>query len=76
MKANMGPADRIIRTVLAIVIAVLLIAGVLRGALAIILGLVAVMFLVTSAVARCPGYVPLKISTRKEPPPATGDKTA
>jgi len=76
MKANMGPADRIIRTLIAIVIAALLIAGVIHALLAIILGIVAVVFLVTAATARCPGYVPLKVSTRKEPAPATRGKAA
>ncbi len=72
MRKNMGPADRIIRTVIALAIAALIIAKVLHGVLAVILGIVAVVFLVTSATARCPGYVPMKISTQKEPPTAPG----
>jgi hypothetical protein len=72
MKKNMGTADRVIRTLIAVVIAALLIAKVLHGALAVILGVIAVVFLVTSAIARCPGYVPMKVSTRKEPPAAAG----
>jgi hypothetical protein len=39
-----------------------------HGALAIILGVIAVAFLVTSAFGVCPVYVPLKLSTCK---PAT-----
>lgn len=67
MKKNMGTADRVIRTFIAIGIGVLYFTGRIGGTLAIILGVVAVVFLVTSFVARCPGYVPLGVSTRKEP---------
>lgn len=73
MKQNLGTADRVIRTVIALVIVVLLLTGQLSGTLAIILGIVAAVFLVTSAFARCPTYLPFGISTRKEPaapPPA------
>jgi hypothetical protein len=76
MKKNMGPADRIIRSLIAVVILALVIAKVLYGALGIILGIVAVVFLVTAAVARCPGYVPLKVSTVKGQGPGAGGKTA
>jgi len=69
MKKNMGALDRILRTIAAVVIAVMLISGVLKAALAIFLGVLAVVFLLTSAVAFCPLYVPLKISTKK------GDKS-
>ena len=72
MKKNMGAVDRILRTIAAVVIAVMLIAGVLKGALAIVLGVLAVVFLLTSAVAFCPLYVPLKISTRKDSKSAGG----
>ncbi len=63
----MGSADRIIRSSLALVIAALSIGRVIRGTLAIVLGVFAAMFAITSAVARCPAYLPLKISTRKQP---------
>ncbi len=66
MVKNMGTADRVIRTLLAIVIAVLFFSGKIAGALGIILGIVAIVFLLTSAVGFCPLYVPLKISTRKK----------
>lgn len=68
MKPNMGTADRLIRTVIALAIVALLLSGRLSGTLAIVLGVVAMVFLVTSAVARCPGYLPLGISTCKESP--------
>ena len=66
MKKNMGTIDRIIRTVLAVVVAILIITGILKGAAAIVLGIFAVIFLLTSLVSWCPLYVPFKLSTRKK----------
>ncbi len=66
MKQNMGTVDRVIRTLIAIGIGVLYFTGRISGTLAIILGVVAVVFLVTSLVARCPAYVPLGVSTHKK----------
>ncbi len=63
MVKNMGTADRVTRVLLAIVVGVLYLAGTISGVLALILGIVAAVFLVTSAVGFCPGYVPLKINT-------------
>lgn len=67
MKKNMGTADRVVRIVLAIVIGVLIFTGKISGLLAIILGIVAAMFFVTSLVGTCPGYLPLGFSTCKNP---------
>jgi hypothetical protein len=66
MKKNMGSADRIIRIALAIVVAVLYFTKQLTGTAAIILGIIAIIFLLTSAVGFCPLYVPFKISTKKK----------
>lgn len=66
MKKNMGNADRIIRTVLAIVVAVLYFTNQISGTAAIILGLFAITFLLTSFVGFCPIYLPLRISTKKK----------
>jgi K+-transporting ATPase A subunit len=71
MKMNMGTVDRVIRTLIAIVIGVLYFTGTISGVLAIILGVIAIVFLLTSLVGRCPGYSPLGLSTRKEPPGST-----
>ncbi len=65
MTKNMGVADRIIRIVLAVAVAVLYFAGVLSGALAIVLGILGAIFLVTGIVGVCPLYMPFRISTRK-----------
>lgn len=66
MKKNMGTADRIIRATIVVIIAVLYFAGQLSGTVAIVLGIVAVAFLVTSFIGWCPSYVPFGISTCKE----------
>lgn len=65
MKQNMGMADKIIRLVVAAIIAVLYFAGQITGTAAIILGIIAVAFVATSVVGWCPTYVPFGISTRK-----------
>ena len=66
MKANMGNADRAVRALVAIVVAALYLTGTISGTVAIIALVVAVVFLATSAVGRCPAYVPLGLSTKKE----------
>jgi Protein of unknown function (DUF2892) len=63
MKKNMGTIDRIIRILLAIVVIGLYLNGTITGVAAIILGIVAFVFIVTSLIGFCPLYVPLKIST-------------
>ena len=66
LKKNMGSIDRTIRILLAIVVLVLYLLKLISGTAAIILGIFAIIFLITSLVAFCPLYVPLKISTRKK----------
>ncbi|HUW69718.1 MAG TPA: DUF2892 domain-containing protein [bacterium] len=63
MPKNMGTVDRVIRIVLAIVVVVLFTAGQLSGVAAIILGILAVVFVLTSVVGTCPLYLPFKIDT-------------
>lgn len=63
MNKNMGTLDRIIRVILAVVVGILYITGLISGMVAVILGLFAVIFVLTSAVGFCPLYVPLGIST-------------
>jgi len=65
MKQNMGMADKIIRLVVVAIIAILYFAGQITGTAAIILGIIAVAFLVTSLIGWCPTYVPFGISTKK-----------
>lgn len=66
LKSNMGTTDRIIRVIVAIVIGVLYFTNVISGTLALILGILAIIFLVTSFVSFCPLYLPFKFSTKKE----------
>ena len=63
MKKNMGNTDRLIRTLLAVIVAVLYFTGVIGGTLAIVLGVLAGIFLLTSLVSFCPLYPIFGIST-------------
>ncbi len=63
MKKNMGIADRVIRVILAIVVAVLIYMGTLSGAAAIILGIIAGIFLLTSLVGSCGLYTLVGVNT-------------
>ncbi|MBL8035471.1 MAG: DUF2892 domain-containing protein [Leptospiraceae bacterium] len=65
MKLNMGTVDRIIRALVAGVVAVLYFTNQITGTAAIILGVLAIVFLLTSLVGFCPLYLPLGLSTRK-----------
>jgi len=66
----MGTTDRVVRTLIAVAIAILYFMGKISGTLAIVLGIVAIAFIVTSFVGWCPSYVPFGLSTRKPSPPA------
>lgn len=66
MKKNMGMLDRLIRTLLALVVIVLFITKQISGIAAIVLGIFAIIFLLTSFIGFCPLYLPFKISTRKK----------
>jgi len=66
LNKNMGTLDRIVRLVIAAVIAVLYFTGTLSGLAAIILGILALIFVVTSLVGFCPLYVLFGFSTRKK----------
>ncbi len=62
---NMGTADRVARVALAIVVGVLYANGTISGAVAAVLGVLAVVFVLTSVVSFCPLYLPFGLSTRK-----------
>ncbi len=66
MKANMGSADRIIRLIVAAVIAVLYFTDVISGTLGLVLLILAIVFTLTSFVSYCPLYAPFGLSTRKK----------
>lgn len=65
MKKNIGKADKIFRLLAAALIAILYFTNQISGVGAIILGVVAVIFLITGFINFCPLYLPFKISTRK-----------
>lgn len=65
MKKNMGTLDRTIRIVVAIAIVVLYTNHVISGTLAIILLIVAAVFVLTSFISFCPAYRFLGITTKK-----------
>jgi uncharacterized protein (DUF58 family) len=64
MKKNMSTIDRGIRTLLAVAVAVLYATGQISGLAAGILGVLAVIFVLTSAIGYCPLYAPFGWSTR------------
>lgn len=63
MKKNMGSTDRLIRTVLAIIIAILYFTNVVTGTLGIVLLVLAVVFALTSLISFCPLYPIFGINT-------------
>ncbi len=63
-KKNMGTADRFIRLALAVVFVALILTNTVSGILAIVLGIFAAVFVVTSTVSFCPAYFPFSFSTR------------
>ncbi len=66
MKKNMGTTDKTIRIGIAVVIAALYFTNVISGTLAIILGILAVVFVLTSFISFCPLYFPFGINTSKK----------
>ncbi|MFQ5921400.1 MAG: DUF2892 domain-containing protein [Anaerolineales bacterium] len=61
---NMGTADRLIRFTFAVAVVALYLTGNITSTAAVILGILAAIFLVTSIVGFCPLYAPFKLSTR------------
>ena len=65
MKRNMGNIDRIVRLAIVALVAVLYFTNVIGGTLAIILGVVAAIFALTSIVSFCPIYAAIGLKTTK-----------
>jgi uncharacterized membrane protein YtjA (UPF0391 family) len=63
MKKNMGTVDRAIRVIVAIIVGVLYFMGQISGTAAIILGVIAIVFVLTSLTSSCPLYTVVGIST-------------
>lgn len=66
MKKNMGSFDRTLRIILAIVVGILILTGELRELTAVILGVIALIFLITGFVGFCPLYASFKIQTMEK----------
>lgn len=66
MTANMGTLDRTIRIILAILFILLIVTGSVQGVAATILGILSVVFILTSIIRFCPLYVPFHINTDKK----------
>ena len=66
MKQNMGLIDKVIRILVAVVVIALHFAHVTSGVLAIILLILAGIFILTSLIGICPLYMPFRINTAKK----------
>jgi hypothetical protein len=66
MKKNMGTADKVLRILVAFLIAGLYFAKIISGTVAIILLILAGVFILTSFMSFCPLYLPFGLSTRKK----------
>jgi len=69
MKKNIGVLDRTVRILLAVVIIVLFFTKQISGTAAVILGIIAVVFLLTGVIGFCALYVPFGIKTTKKTGP-------
>lgn len=65
MKKNLGLTDKIFRISLAAIVAVLYYTDVISGTWAVVLGVFAVVFVITSFLGFCPLYLPFGISTNR-----------
>ena len=63
MKKNMGNTDRIIRIILAAIVAVLYFTNIITGTVGIVLLVLAGVFVVTSFVSFCPLYALVGLNT-------------
>ncbi len=66
MAKNMNTIDRALRIVLAVVLGYLIFNGTLIGIWAWVLGILAVIFLLTSLLGFCPTYTVIGVSTLEE----------
>ena len=66
MTKNMGTVDRVVRILAAIAVGALYLTHVISGPVAVVLGIIAVVLVVTGFVGTCPAYMPFKLSTAKK----------
>lgn len=63
MKKNMGTADRVIRVIIAAIIAFLYFNGTITGTLGLVLIILAGVFVLTSVISFCPLYALVGVKT-------------
>lgn len=68
MQLNMGSSDRILRLIIAAVIAFLFFTGKIEGTIGTVLLVLAGVFALTSFIGTCPLYLPFGFSTFKKKP--------
>ncbi len=66
MKQNMGTIDKVVRILVAFMIGILYFTHQISGTTAIVLLILAGIFIVTSFMSFCPLYWPFGISTKKD----------
>ncbi|MGC8803732.1 MAG: YgaP family membrane protein [Bacteroidales bacterium] len=66
MKTNVGQTDRIVRILLAFILAALYFTGTLTGTIGIIAIILALVLVITGLVGFCPLYLPCRINTCKK----------
>ncbi len=66
MKANLGSIDRVARAGFAVLVAVLYFLGIISGTVALVLGGVGAILLLTSAISFCPIYHVAGLSSKKD----------
>lgn len=66
MKKNLGIADRVVRILLVMLIALLYVTQMITGTAAIVLLAIAGVLLLTSIFSTCPIYAALGLSSKKE----------
>lgn len=66
MKKNMGNADKVVRLLIAFIVIGLYFTNVISGTLAIVLLILAVIFVITSLISFCPLYLPFGINTSRK----------
>jgi len=66
MIKNMGPADKAVRILFAVIIATLFFINVIKGVMGLILLALAVIFVLTSLIRFCPLNIPFGINTGKK----------
>jgi len=66
MKKNMGITDKIIRSLIAVVMIILYFTNIITGLLGIVFIVISVVFLLTSLISFCPLYAILGISSKQK----------